>query len=180
MGKGNDKLTLKEIIRLEPRVAVLLKAARRRTPYCDVCRMGMHRRPNDPPGFKQEIAELVGLRVEITDDRLRTSEAYETVFAAIWRSLPIIKECAFCGVIDDEIEDAPLSRTYRHLRALVWDNSGGRCYHCNSVLHPIRDFEVDHLVPRALGGDNEITNLVASCRTCNRSKGARRLEDWRP
>jgi len=49
-----------------------------------------------------------------------------------------------------------------------------------AVLHPISDFEVDHLHPRAKGGGNEITNLVAICRACNRSKGAKLLEEWRP
>ena len=37
--------------------------------------------------------------------------------------------------------------------------------------------EVDHLVPVAKGGQNEILNLVTSCRDCNRGKGARRLSD---
>lgn len=37
--------------------------------------------------------------------------------------------------------------------------------------------EVDHLVPVAKGGQNEILNLVTSCRDCNRGKGARQLSD---
>jgi hypothetical protein len=34
-------------------------------------------------------------------------------------------------------------------------------------------FEVEHLVPRARGGSNELTNLALACRNCNGSKLAR-------
>lgn len=68
--------------------------------------------------------------------------------------------------------------TWREARAIVWDNSDGYCYHCGVAIHPIRDFEVDHLHPRSKGGDNEITNLVASCSRCNRSKGAKPVDEW--
>ena len=37
--------------------------------------------------------------------------------------------------------------------------------------------EVDHLIPVAKGGKNELLNLVTSCRDCNRGKGAKELSD---
>lgn len=37
--------------------------------------------------------------------------------------------------------------------------------------------EVDHIVPVAEGGGNDIVNLITSCRECNRGKGKRRLDD---
>lgn len=46
------------------------------------------------------------------------------------------------------------------------------CYHCKGPLN-IGSAEIDHLVPLALGGSNNISNLYASCRPCNRSKGNR-------
>lgn len=34
------------------------------------------------------------------------------------------------------------------------------------------DFQVDHIVPIARGGEHEIENLTISCRKCNRAKGS--------
>lgn len=50
------------------------------------------------------------------------------------------------------------------------------CQYCGKespevVLH------VDHIVPVAKGGDNEMVNLVTSCQSCNLGKGARELSD---
>jgi 5-methylcytosine-specific restriction endonuclease McrA len=33
--------------------------------------------------------------------------------------------------------------------------------------------EADHITPRKLGGPDELWNLVAACKSCNSSKGAR-------
>ncbi len=33
------------------------------------------------------------------------------------------------------------------------------------------EMEVDHVLPWAQGGSNDVSNLVISCRACNRSKG---------
>lgn len=40
--------------------------------------------------------------------------------------------------------------------------------------------EVDHIVPRASGGTDEITNLVTSCWDCNHGKAAKSLDDKAP
>lgn len=39
--------------------------------------------------------------------------------------------------------------------------------------------EVDHVHPRSRGGLTEMDNLVAACRSCNRSKGDRTPHEWR-
>jgi hypothetical protein len=36
---------------------------------------------------------------------------------------------------------------------------------------------IDHIMPVALGGTNEIGNLVTACRTCNLTKGAKFMND---
>ena len=36
---------------------------------------------------------------------------------------------------------------------------------------------IDHVFPVALGGTNDVANLVTACRPCNLAKGARRLDD---
>lgn len=60
----------------------------------------------------------------------------------------------------------------------VFQRTNGRCGYCGCAL----DFEgytTDHMVPRSKGGGNELSNLLACCKTCNRSKAARSVEDFR-
>lgn len=47
---------------------------------------------------------------------------------------------------------------------------GKRCRYCASTSGP---FSVDHVIPRAQGGDDGIGNLAVSCWGCNSRKGGR-------
>jgi len=53
----------------------------------------------------------------------------------------------------------------QRLRVLRRDTN--TCYYCgdNNATH------VDHVVPKAMGGGDELDNLVAACATCNQRKG---------
>lgn len=52
------------------------------------------------------------------------------------------------------------------------------CQYCNGVSSdPI--LEVEHIQPKSKGGTNRIGNLTLSCRSCNESKGALLLNDWK-
>jgi HNH endonuclease len=63
---------------------------------------------------------------------------------------------------------------WRKLRAQV--KQGAACAYCGSTV----DLEADHRVPPAQGGSElDPANVVVACRTCNRSKGSRTLEQWR-
>ena len=44
-----------------------------------------------------------------------------------------------------------------------------RCRYCGRTPSEVV-LEVDHAIPRALGGSNEVTNLVTACRDCNSGK----------
>lgn len=56
----------------------------------------------------------------------------------------------------------------------VFKRDGFCCQYCGA--HPPGVLlEVDHIVPVAAGGKNDIDNLVTSCQDCNRGKGARDL-----
>ena len=45
-----------------------------------------------------------------------------------------------------------------------------KCSHCGRKFRK-KYIDIDHIVPRSRGGSNELTNLQALCRYCNRSKG---------
>ena len=51
----------------------------------------------------------------------------------------------------------------------LWVECDGKCFYCDLPLSP-RQFEIDHFLPRARGGPDEMWNYVLSCRTCNRAK----------
>jgi 5-methylcytosine-specific restriction endonuclease McrA len=46
-----------------------------------------------------------------------------------------------------------------------------RCPICSAALDP--DSEIDHVVPRSLGGSDSVKNLRLVHRRCNRSRGAK-------
>ena len=55
----------------------------------------------------------------------------------------------------------------------------GKCIHCNTRLQVTDDgtlvgkASVEHIVPRAHGGGDDIENLALACVSCNNEKGRR-------
>lgn len=47
--------------------------------------------------------------------------------------------------------------------------SKGRCYYCNSKVHP-KELTMDHIVPLIRGGKSSRSNIVAACKECNNKK----------
>lgn len=63
--------------------------------------------------------------------------------------------------------------------ATVWqmaEDQNWLCAYCESPL--FGDFEIDHIVPVAKGGTGDWSNLAITCGPCNRSKGAKTLEEF--
>ncbi len=54
--------------------------------------------------------------------------------------------------------------------------TGQQCAYCQRYAAAL---EWDHVHPLARGGTNEPENLVAACKRCNTSKGAKTLAEWR-
>lgn len=54
------------------------------------------------------------------------------------------------------------------------------CAYCGRDLKAAAPEEVnlDHLVPRSLGGGNDASNLITACRSCNCSRGNRAYADY--
>jgi hypothetical protein len=59
-----------------------------------------------------------------------------------------------------------------------------RCEYCKAEVDPKagrpNSYEADHRTPYTKGGSSTQDNLAPSCRNCNRTKGARTPEEWKP
>lgn len=60
----------------------------------------------------------------------------------------------------------PISKRRRE----VFDRSQGRCHYCGAALTLDGIWHVEHQLPRALGGGDDVLNLVAACVPCNLEK----------
>ncbi len=59
------------------------------------------------------------------------------------------------------------------LRRLVRDHFDDRCAYCQTAEHlTATQFEIEHVLPRAAGGDTTFDNLCLACPMCNRFKSA--------
>lgn len=60
------------------------------------------------------------------------------------------------------------------LRSQVVERAKGCCAYCRSTEQLMGvAFEIDHIVPRAVGGETSFDNLCVSRQSCNRHKAAR-------
>ena len=64
---------------------------------------------------------------------------------------------------------------YRQNKHVLFGQQEGRCNGCRSEF-PFRVLEVDHIIPRGGGGQDNIENLQLLCAHCNRVKGDRPQE----
>ena len=63
-------------------------------------------------------------------------------------------------------------------RELVYAKYSGRCAYCGHEI-TLKEMQVDHIIPKRLGGADSIVNYNPSCRICNHYKRAEKLEVWR-
>lgn len=78
---------------------------------------------------------------------------------ALWADLPF----------DGERRPRKVSRR----RQEIFERSAGRCMYCRAVLALDGPWHIEHMLPRALGGNDGPGNLVAACVSCNLRKGIR-------
>lgn len=62
-------------------------------------------------------------------------------------------------------------------RSEIFERDGYRCVYCGERFLA-EELTVDHVQPRARGGDRSDGNLVTACRGCNTLKGHRRLSTF--
>ncbi len=110
------------------------------------------------------------------------SENYQTFDFQEWRQLPAEAAQASIGTIRGRIRvprvivlvtfDRIPKRHVRYSRVNVFTRDKFTCQYCG-VRPPRPDLNLDHVVPRSLGGRTTWENVVCSCVDCNRRKGGR-------
>ncbi len=71
--------------------------------------------------------------------------------------------------------DAPGEFRYTDI-VRQYHRQGGRCAYCHQPCIGLP--EPEHVVPLSRGGRNDMTNLVAACRSCNTDKSDMTLKEW--
>lgn len=63
------------------------------------------------------------------------------------------------------------------MRERLWEETSGHCVYCG---HPVTlgEMEVDHIVPKSIGGGGEYLNKVCCCPRCNDEKADLLVEDY--
>lgn len=59
----------------------------------------------------------------------------------------------------------------RRMRFEILKRDGHRCRYCGATAPDVQ-LTVDHVIPLALGGDNNPSNLTTACRDCNAGKAS--------
>ena len=57
-------------------------------------------------------------------------------------------------------------------RLAIFEASGGRCASCSRKLGPADKWDIDHIIPLALGGADEPENMQVLCDWCHGKKTA--------
>jgi len=61
------------------------------------------------------------------------------------------------------------------VREYLLEKWGRKCAYCGAENVPL---EVEHLVPKARGGSNRVSNLTLACRPCNQAKGSQTAAEF--
>ncbi|CAB4173459.1 HNHc domain containing protein [uncultured Caudovirales phage] len=78
-----------------------------------------------------------------------------------------------CKSMDHTAKHRAKTRTSSIARRLdIYKRDDGKCYMCNGSIS-LGEVELDHIIPVALGGSSDSSNIAASCRQCNRKKGTK-------
>ncbi len=62
-------------------------------------------------------------------------------------------------------------------RAAVFQAAQGRCHICGGQIQAGQDWDVDHVIPLAMGGSNDPENLRQAHAVCHRGAGSKTSRD---
>jgi len=61
------------------------------------------------------------------------------------------------------------------VREYLLEKFGRKCVYCGAENIPL---QVEHIVPKARGGSNQVSNLTLACEPCNKKKGSQTAEEF--
>lgn len=73
-------------------------------------------------------------------------------------------------VLPSQVESVPVVQQASRRRREIFERAGGKCRYCGVTLQLNGKWHIEHMMPRALGGDDDDCNLTAACVPCNLSK----------
>ena len=59
----------------------------------------------------------------------------------------------------------------------VWTADGFKCMYCGIAMGKML-LTIDHYIPLELGGENDTSNYLSACRSCNKTKGSAEPEEF--
>lgn len=121
-----------------------------------------------------EPIDIVDWERAITLDYEGKTETIEVYAGSLVRSPSIQMEVP--AVIRFKLPHTKRRQVVRYSREGVYDRDQGLCAYCNTAI-PYKEMTIDHVIPRARGGQTKWDNVVASCSTCNTRKGQRTLAE---
>lgn len=68
----------------------------------------------------------------------------------------------------------------KRLKSILFKLQGGKCFYCDKPFAYESEAIGEHKIPISRGGTNKPENYVLSCYTCDRIKGARTLDEFKP
>ena len=63
-------------------------------------------------------------------------------------------------------------------RMKVYEKCKGHCAYCGCTLE-YKYMQADHVIPLRVGGNDDISNMLPACRSCNHYKSALKPEEFR-
>jgi 5-methylcytosine-specific restriction endonuclease McrA len=110
------------------------------------------------------------------------NEQYQTFDFAAWSQLAVARDMEAIGTPGGQIRiprvivliafDRLPKRHVRFSRINLMARDNFSCQYCGAKPHR-SELNLDHVVPRSLGGRSTWENVVTSCVDCNRQKGGR-------
>jgi 5-methylcytosine-specific restriction endonuclease McrA len=114
------------------------------------------------------------------------NEQYQTFDFSSWSDLSVSVHDESVGLVNRAIRvprvillvtyDRIPKRHVRFSRYNIYARDKSTCQYCGRRL-PRHELNLDHVIPRSLGGTSTWENVVCSCHECNRRKGGRTPED---
>lgn len=142
--------------------------------------LNRHFEPVQVTTAKRAFVLLYGGAAQALDEE---GEAYDF---SLWRDLPVRESDDGIPIVGGSLRvprvlhlhryDRKPRSTVRLTRKNLMLRDAHQCQYCGK-RPPVRDLNIDHVLPRSRGGDDTWENLVTACRVCNLRKGWKTPEE---